>query len=86
MVVEKSGTRAEIKECSHCLNLRRLQFVSSGRVCRSQEGEGAEAYLREMDEARASRQEELEVFIELTLTKQILIMAQIDFGGLLRML
>lgn len=63
MVVEKSGTRAEIKELLAMLEpCGILQFVSSGRVAVTRQVKELNAYLREMDEARGARREALEYY------------------------
>lgn len=63
MVVEKSGTRSEIKELLSLLEpCGVLQFVSSGRVAVTRQVKELNAYLREMDEARAARHEALEFY------------------------
>ncbi|HNX83806.1 MAG TPA: acetolactate synthase small subunit [Bacteroidales bacterium] len=63
MVVEKSGTRAEIKELLALLEpCGVLQFVSSGRVAVTRQVKELNAYLREMEEARGTRQEALEFY------------------------
>jgi acetolactate synthase-1/3 small subunit len=63
MVVEKSGTRTEIKELLSLLEpCGILQFMSSGRVAVTRQVKELNAYLREMDEAHGARQEALELF------------------------
>ncbi len=63
MVVEKSGTRAEIKELLSLLEpCGVLQFVSSGRVAVTRQVKELNAYLREMDEANRTRKEALEFY------------------------
>lgn len=63
MVVEKSGTRAEIKELLSVLEpCGVLQFVSSGRIAVTRQVKELNAYLKEMDEARSNRQEALELY------------------------
>ena len=63
IVVEKSGSGAEIKELLTLLKpCGVLQFVSSGRVAVTRQVKELNAYLREMDEARGARQETLEFY------------------------
>ena len=63
IVVEKSGSGAEIKELLALLKpCGVLQFVSSGRVAVTRQVKELNAYLREMDEARGARQETLEFY------------------------
>jgi len=63
MVVEKSGTRTEIKELLSLLEpCGILQFMSSGRVAVTRQVKELNAYLREMDEAHGARQEAVELF------------------------
>ncbi len=63
MVVEKTGTRTEIKELLSILEpCGVLQFVSSGRIAVTRQVKELTAYLREMDEARRNRQETPEYY------------------------
>lgn len=62
-VVEKSGTRTEIKELLTLLEpCGVLQFVSSGRIAVTRQVKELNTYLKEMDEARRNLQEAVELY------------------------
>ena len=62
-VVEKSGTRTEIKELLTLLEpCGVLQFVSSGRIAVTRQVKELNTYLKEMDEARRNMQEAVELY------------------------
>jgi acetolactate synthase-1/3 small subunit len=62
IVLEKTGHKAEVSDLLHKLEpYGVLQFVRSGRVAITKQVKELNSYLKEMDEAKRSNAEKLEI-------------------------